>query len=76
MNIDFNKLIQKLIPYAFILLIAYLISTVVFTLLPRSGVDFIDNSNQSLSYKNYDGFYSNAKTIIRKKEVRCNGLRS
>jgi len=70
MNIDFNKLIQKLIPYAFILLIAYLISTIIFILLPRNGVDFIDNSTQSLSYKKYDGFYSNAKTIIRKKKVK------
>jgi general secretion pathway protein C len=70
MNIDFNKLIQQLIPYAFIILLAYLISTIVFILLPRDGVDFIDDSNQSLSYKNYDGFYSNAKTITRKEKVK------
>jgi general secretion pathway protein C len=70
MNIDFNKLIQKLIPYAFILLIAYLISTIIFVFLPKDGVDFIDNSSQTLEYKKYDGFYSNAKTIEKKKEVK------
>lgn len=69
MNIDFNKLIQKSIPYAFIILIAYLISTIVFVLLPKSGVDFVNKSGEVLEYKKYDGFYSNSKTIIRKKET-------
>jgi general secretion pathway protein C len=69
MNIDFNKLIQKLIPYAFILLLAYLITTIIFVFLPKNGVDFVDNSSQTLKYKKYDGFYSNVKTIERKKEV-------
>lgn len=66
MNIVFNKLI----PYAFILLLAYLISTLAFVYLPKNGVDFIDNSSETLEYKKYDGFYSNAKSIIKKKEVK------
>ncbi|MAC85064.1 MAG: hypothetical protein CL624_13120 [Arcobacter sp.] len=70
MNIDFNKLIQKLIPYAFILLLAYLLSTILFLYLPRNGVDFIDNSKQSLEYRKYDGFYSNAKLIVKKQETK------
>ena len=70
MNIDFNKLIQKLIPYSFLLLLAYLISTILFVYLPKDGVDFIDNSTQNLEYKKYDGFYSNAKPIIKKKEIK------
>lgn len=68
MNIDFNKLIQKLIPFAFIFLLAYLISTLVFVYLPKSGLDFVDNSTQNLEYKKYDGFYSNVKIIVKKKE--------
>ena len=70
MNIDFNKLIQKLIPYAFLLLLAYLVSTIFFIYLPKNGVDFIDTSTQTLEYKKYDGFYSNIKTAIKKKEVK------
>ena len=70
MNIDFNKLIQKLIPYAFILLLAYLVSSILFVYLPKDGVDFIDNSAQTLEYKKFDGFYSNTKPIVKKKEVK------
>ena len=70
MNIDFNKLIQKLIPYTFLLLLAYLVSTIIFVYLPKNWVDFIDNTSQTLEYKKYDGFYSNAKPIIKKKEVK------
>ncbi len=57
MNTNFNKIIQKSIPYAFIILIAYIIGTVIFVFLPKSGVDFIRKDNESLAYKKYDGFY-------------------
>jgi type II secretion system protein C len=70
MNIDFNKLIQKLIPYAFLLLLAYLVSTIVFVYLPKNGVDFINNSSENLEYRKYDGFYSTTKPIVKKKEVK------
>jgi general secretion pathway protein C len=71
MNIDFNKLIQKSIPYTFVILLAYLSATIIFIYLPKTGVDFIQkNSNNSLIYKKYDGFYSTVRKTVRKKEVK------
>lgn len=70
MNTDFNKLIQKLIPYSYIVLVAFLLSTALFIYLPKSGVDYIEESTTSLEYKKYDGFYSNVKTPTVKKEVK------
>jgi len=79
MNTDINKIIQKSIPYAFIILIAYILATALFSYLPKSGVDFIEKSSSSLEYRKYDGFYSqkintqsSKKQQVVKKQVRLN----
>lgn len=61
MNINFNTFLQKFSPYIFAILLAYVISTVIFFFLPKSGVDFVENNDNSVSYKNYDAFYSKTK---------------
>ncbi len=66
MNINFNIIIQKIIPYLWILLCAYAISTIIFIFLPKNGIDFISKSNQNLAYKKYDGFYL-SKSLMKKE---------
>lgn len=66
MNINFNKLIRQSLPLVYILLFTYILSTIAFVLLPKSGVDFIEKNKQTLEYKKYDGFYSDVKVQIQK----------
>ena len=70
MNINFNMLIQKILPYFFIFLLAYLINSLAFFYLPKVGVEFKDNGAGNLEYKNYSGFYSKVQTIEEKKQTR------
>ncbi len=67
MNSVFNTLFQKFIPYIIVILFAYLISAIIFIFLPKIGIDFKENSSQSISYKKYDGFYSKIKVTNSKK---------
>lgn len=70
MNTNINFITKKLLPYIFIFLLAYLINTIISLYLPKSGVEFIKNDLTSLSYKNYNGFYSNTKTV-QKSETKA-----
>lgn len=64
MNTNSNTLIQKSLPSIIIILIAYLLNTILFFYLPKSGVDFVSQSSTSLEYKKYSGYYSNVKVIL------------
>lgn len=59
MNIDFNKVILKSLPYIIIIVVVYTITTILFLLLPKYGLSFVDN-NDNFIYKPYK-FYSNTK---------------
>ncbi|QKF68002.1 type II secretion/transformation system, C protein [Arcobacter venerupis] len=65
MNINFNTLFHKSLPFIYIILLAFLINSVIFFYLPKSGVDFIKNNSLFLDYKKY-AFYSNIKNIEKK----------
>ena len=71
MNINSNLLIQKLLPYFFILLVAYLLNSLLFFFLPKFGVDFKDSSLSTLEYKKYSGFYTNTQ-IVQEQKVNEN----
>lgn len=58
MNLPFNSIFQKIIPYAIIIMIAYTFLTVFSFYLPKKGVDFSGESSSDFSYKKYVGFYS------------------
>ncbi len=60
MNINFNTLFQKFLPYLYLILLAFLINSIIFFILPKNGVDFVKDESLSLNYKKY-GFYSNIK---------------
>lgn len=62
MNINFNKLFQKLTPFVYLVLVAYILNLFLFFYLPKSGVSFVENSFANLEYKKY-GFYSNIKKV-------------
>lgn len=68
MNINFNLLIQKLLPYFFILLVAYLLNSLFFLFLPKVGVDFKDIFVSNLEYKKYSGFYTNIEFVQYKEQ--------
>ena len=70
MNTTFNKLIQKSIPYMFILLFAYIIVTIIFIYLPKNGVEYIKKSDSSLEYRKYDGFYSKVNIRVAPKKEK------
>ena len=65
MNINFNTLFQKILPFIYVILFAFLLSNVIFFYLPKSGVDFVKNDSLFLDYKKY-GFYSNIRNIEKK----------
>lgn len=69
MNINFNTFFQRFSAYIFAILFAYIISTVIFFFLPKSGVEFTENTDSSVVYKKYDSFYSKVKTVINKPIV-------
>lgn len=66
MNIDINKIIQNSIPYAFAVLIAYILASAIYVYLPKSGVEYIQDETKTLEYRKYDGFYNQ----VTKKEVK------
>lgn len=70
MNLNFNTFLQKLLPYLFTSLLAYVITTITFIFLPKSGVDFVQKENTSLSYQIYDGFYLSTKVLENKESER------
>lgn len=70
MTINSNTLVQKLTPYIIIVLIAYLLNTIIFSFLPKSGVDFIEQSNTSLGYTKYSGFYSQINSNEKEEVVK------
>jgi len=80
MNTIINKIIQKSIPYLFIVLLAYIISTIIFIYFPKNGVEYIEKSNSYLQYRKYDGFYSKVRNItvnkIQKKNIKKQKLRN
>ena len=49
MNIDFNKVILKSLPYIIIIVIVYTITTILFLLLPKYGLSFVDNNDNFIS---------------------------
>jgi len=65
MYINFNTLFQKSLPLIYVILFAFLLNSVIFFYLPKSGVDFVKNDFLFLDYKKY-GFYSNTKNIDKK----------
>jgi type II secretion system protein C len=65
MNINFNTLFQKSLPLIYVILFAFLLNSVIFFYLPKSGVDFVKSDSLFLDYKKY-GFYSNIKNIEKK----------
>ena len=70
MNTTFNKLIQRSIPYMFILLFAYIIATIIFIYFPKNGVEYIKKSDSSLEYRKYDGFYSKVNIRVAPKKEK------
>ena len=62
MNINFNKVFQNLMPFLYVIFIAYILSVIVFLFLPKNGVEFIENKFLNLEYKKYS-FYSNTEKI-------------
>ncbi len=70
MNTNFNKIIQKFIPYIFVILFAYILSSLIFIFLPKSGVNFVSKSNESLVYRKYDGFYLNKVKTVKKEKKK------
>lgn len=71
MNINFNTLFQKFLPYLYLILLAFLINSIIFFILPRNAVDFVKDESLSLDYKKY-GFYSNIKTTQEEEKVEQN----
>ncbi len=70
MSTNINLLLKRFLPFIFIFLLAYLITSVLFFFLPKIGVDYIKNDNLNLEYKRYSGFYSNIKKVKKIKTVK------
>ncbi|RBQ31945.1 hypothetical protein CRU92_04035 [Arcobacter sp. FW59] len=62
MNINFNKIFLYIFPFIYIIVFIYFITTIMFFLLPRSGITFIENKNTNLPYQKYS-YYLKTNTI-------------
>lgn len=58
MNRVFNAFFNLLIPYVYAIVVAYAISSILAFFLPKHGVEYIQNDNNTLVLQKYDGFYS------------------
>jgi hypothetical protein len=69
MNSNINTTFQKFLPYVLTILFAYIVSTGIFLFLPKSGVEFLETSQNKILEKSYTGFYSNivVKNISNEK---------
>lgn len=70
MNINFNLLLQKLFPFIIIFLFSYLLNSVLFLFLPKTGIEFKNGEIPALEYKKYSGFYSDVEVIQPKAEIK------
>ncbi len=57
MNKNFN-ILNKIIPYIYVVLSAYVISAIISLYLPKSSIEFQDTKTINIEYKKYGGFYS------------------
>lgn len=71
MNINFNTLFQNSLPYLYLILLAFLIDSLLFFILPKNGVDFVKDQSLSLNYTKYN-FYSNIKSYEIKNDAKQN----
>ena len=71
MNINFNRIIQKIIPLSYIVLITYFLNTIFLLNLPKNGIDYIKKNELSLVYRNYEGFYGKVETSFIKKKIKA-----
>lgn len=76
MNINFDLIIQKLLPYFYIFLVAYLLNSLLFFYLPKIGVNYEDISFSNLEYKKYSGFYTNVEIIEEKEQNKNDNIES
>lgn len=71
MNTTINNLIHKLIPYFYVVLFAYLITSIISTFLPKEDINFISQDSNTLEYKKYSGFYSNVQnSAVKNQEIK------
>lgn len=61
MNINFNLLFKKLLPFIYLVVVAFLLTNIIFLFLPKNGIDFVNEKYSSLDYQKYN-FYSKIKT--------------
>lgn len=73
MNINFNLLFKKFLPFIYLVVVAFLLANSIFLFLPKSGIDFVNEKYSSLDYQKYN-FYSKIKTE-NKDEKESSGAR-
>ena len=69
MNSIFNRFFQENRFYIYIILFAYIVASLISLFLPKSGVDFLEDSTTNLIYKKYEGFYTNNVKVTAPKTV-------
>lgn len=68
MNIDFNKFLKFFIPLFIISVFAYIVNIVLFFLLPKNGVDYIEKTTHAIPYIKVD--ITKAYDLYPKKPVQ------
>ena len=71
MNIPYNSLGKKIIPFVFVILLAYIIDTILYFILPANAPIVSQNNKHVLTYKRYNinNAYKKEKTIIKKEKI-------
>jgi len=71
MNINFNTIIIKILPYIIVVLIAYLLSFILYIFLPKTAPIILDDKQNSIKYTKYrvkSSFEEKVKKVVKPKK--------
>lgn len=72
MNINFNKLISKTLPFFILFVILFIVTKIVYMQLPKESVEFIKESSKTIEYKSYNftNSFIDKSTPIKTKQIK------
>lgn len=79
MNTSFNKLVQLAIPFIYLTLVVYIVMSVLSSFLPKTSVEYVNESNTYVEFKKYDGFYntsSQKQSIVKKTSTSKQSIKN
>lgn len=70
MNINYNKILKELLPYLWVLLLAYIFTFILSFLLPINTIELNNINSIKIAYTNYANLFTKGNNIIVTKEAK------